>query len=294
MKLDVFRNLFAAFGAAFFLLLAIVLLLAYFSGGRKFSLSDKVAVVRLQGIIIDPTEINEQLREVGERDDVKAVVLRIDSPGGAVGPSQEIYGEVKRLSKSKVVVASMGAVAASGGYYAAVASNKIVANPGTITGSIGVIVEFINAEELLNKLGIKGYVVKSGQFKDTGSPLRGMTDAERKYLQEVVNDVNRQFVRAVASGRNLKVEDVEKIADGRIFTGAQAKELGLVDSLGGLADSIVLSAQLAGLKEKPEVVYFEKKGFGFLRTLVDESIARGLAGMFTGLRIMYLTPNPVM
>ncbi len=293
MKLDVFRNLFAAVGAAFFLLLLIVLLLAHFSGGRKFSNSDKVAVVKLEGVITDPTEIDEQLREVSERDDVKAVVLRINSPGGAVGPSQEIYGEVQKLRKSKVVVASMGAVAASGGYYVAVAANKIVANPGTITGSIGVIVEFVNAEELLGKLGIKGYVVKSGQFKDTGSPLRGMTDAERKYLQALVNDVNGQFVRAVADGRNLKVEDVEKIADGRIFTGAQAKELGLIDSLGGLTDSIDLSAGLAGLKGKPVIIYFEKKGFGWLRTLVDESIARGISNL-TGLRIMYLTANPAM
>ena len=182
-----------------------------------------------------------RLKVLEERDDVKAIVVRIDSPGGAVGPSQEIHGEIKRLREKKKVVASMGTIAASGGYYTAVAADKIVANPGTITGSIGVIVEFFNAEELLQKIGLKGYVVKSGKFKDVGSPLRKMEDEERKLLQAVIDDVNDQFIEAVAEGRNLKPEDVRAIADGRIFTGPRQRK-GPYRRARGLSRAIKLGA----------------------------------------------------
>lgn len=286
------KNLFAAFGAAFFILIILTVCLAWFTGTGKLSSSDKVVVVKLEGIITDPAEVTEELRDLEERRDVKAVVLRIDSPGGAVGPSQEIHSAIKRLRKHKVVVASMGSVAASGGYYAAVAANKIVANPGTITGSIGVIVEFINAEELLTKIGVKGYVVKSGKFKDTGSPLRKMTADEERLLQDMINDVNTQFIKAVAEGRKLKIEDVEKLADGRVFSGAQALDKGLIDSLGDLTDAVDLSAKLAKISGKPEVIYPEKKGFGLLRALIDKNAANELVGMFSGIHVMYLLRAP--
>ncbi|MBI5562653.1 MAG: signal peptide peptidase SppA [Deltaproteobacteria bacterium] len=292
MKGEGIKNILAAFGAAFFIIIIITAAVVWFAGRGKISLADKVVVVKLEGVITDPAEVSEQLRELEDRSDVKAVVVRIDSPGGAVGPSQEIYSAIKRLRKTKVVVASMGAMAASGGYYAAVAANKIVANPGTITGSIGVIVEFMNAEELLGKIGLKGYVVKSGKFKDTGSPLRKMSAEEEELLQAVINDVNSQFVKAVAEGRGLKVEDVDRIADGRIFSGAQALEKGLVDSLGDLTDAVNLGAKLAGIQGKPVVIYPEKKGFGLLRSLVEGNAAREFTELFSGLKVMYMVRLP--
>lgn len=290
MRGETIKNLLAAIGAVFLILFGLSALIIYLTGAGGFG-KDKVAVVKLEGIITDPIDFNTQLRDLGERDDIKAVVVRIDSPGGAVGPSQEINNEIKRLRKTKKVVASMGTLAASGGFYAAVAAEKIVANPGTITGSIGVIVEFMNAEELLAKIGLKGYVVKSGQFKDTGSPLRKMTAEETKLLQDVINDVNSQFIRAVADGRHMKVEDVALIADGRIFSGAQAKEKGLVDRLGDLTDAVNLSAELAGIKGKPYVIYPERKGISVWKAVFGETMAN-FTGLFSGLRIMYLTPNP--
>lgn len=295
MKWETFRNILAAAGAFFTAVIVLAFLISYFTASGRLNSSEKVVVVKLDGVILDPLEFSMELKELEEDAGVKAVVVRIDSPGGAVGPSQEIYNAIKRLRKVKPVVASMGTIAASGGLYAAVAANKIVANPGTLTGSIGVIVEFINAEELLQKIGLKGSVVKSGKFKDTGSPLRQMSEEEKALLQSVIDDVNRQFIKAVADGRGMKIEDVEKIADGRIFTGSQAKENGLVDTLGDLSDSIELGAKLAGIKGKPFVVYPEKKGLKFLEYLSGESIARGISGIISGyggdtpVRIMYLT-----
>ncbi|HAO93537.1 MAG: hypothetical protein A2X93_03720 [Deltaproteobacteria bacterium GWC2_56_8] len=285
------KTLLAAVGAVFVIVLVLSIAIAAFTGGA-FSTSDKVAIVELEGIIIDPSETLRRLKVLEERDDVKAIVVRIDSPGGAVGPSQEIHGEIKRLREKKKVVASMGTIAASGGYYTAVAAERIVANPGTITGSIGVIVEFFNAEELLQKIGLKGYVVKSGKFKDVGSPLRKMEDEERKLLQAVIDDVNDQFIEAVAEGRGLKPEDVRAIADGRIFTGAQAKEKGLIDELGGLSSAIKLSAELAGIEGEPEVIYPERKDFGLLGNILGRASINNLTDLFSGLRVMYMLPKP--
>lgn len=284
------RNILAAVGAVFIIVLVLSVIVGVFASGTISG--DKVAVVELQGVIADPAEINQELKDLGDREDVKAVVVRIDSPGGAVGPSQEIHREITKLKEKKLVVASMGAMAASGGYYAAVATNKIVANPGTITGSIGVIVEFFNAQELLGKLGLKGYVVKSGKYKDVGSPLREMSPEEQELIQAVINDVNAQFIKAVAEGRGISPEAVEKIADGRIFTGAQAKEQGLVDELGSLSDAIALSARLAGIEGEPEVVYTGKPKLSFWKAMFGDASVDSLTELFSGLRLMYLMPNP--
>ncbi len=283
------KNILAALGA--FIVVITALSLALMLTGRGgYPAGDKVAVVEIDGIISDPTDVCRELDGHGENKAVKAVVIRINSPGGAVGPSQEIYGCVMRLKKTKAVVASMGSIAASGGYYAASAANKIVANPGTITGSIGVIVEFVNASELLSKIGLKGYVVKSGRFKDVGSPFRKMEAEETEYLQAVIDGINSQFIKAVAEGRGLKEEDVRAIADGRIFTGEQAKSLGLVDQTGGLSDAIDLGAKLSGIEGRPNVIYPAKR-FGILKALFAESGAAGLTELLSGLRIMYLTPT---
>ncbi len=287
-----FKNFLAVTGAVFLAFIILVLIISFaFRGG--LSHGDKVAVVNIKGIIKDPTEVSLRLSELGERKDVKAVVIRINSPGGAVGPSQEIYRGIKRLGEKKPVVASMGAVAASGGYYAASAARKIVANPGTITGAIGVIIEFVNASELLKKIGLKGYVLKTGRFKDAGSPFRKLDKEDREMIQRVLNDVNSQFIRAVAEGRGLKIKDVKKIADGRIFSGSQALKNGLVDELGDLTDAVELSARLAGIKGRPKVLYPPKKSFGLWQTILGGRLPDRFADLFTGLRIMYLMPNPV-
>src|SRR6266581_1650866 len=197
---------------------------------------DKVAVIRIEGIILDSRETIEELRHYRDNPSVKAIVLRIDSPGGAVVPSQEIFAEVRKTrAEGKIkLVTSMGNVAASGGYYIAAATDRIVANPGTLTGSIGVIMELANVTGLLEKVGVQSVVVKSGKHKDMASPFRTMSAEERELLQSVLDDVHDQFITAVADGRSLKVEQVRPLADGRIFTGRQAKTASLVDELGDL------------------------------------------------------------
>jgi protease-4 len=231
------------------------------SGGKpgRFAFGDKIAVVEIKGVITESSSIIEEIRQYQEDDGVKAIVLRIDSPGGGVGASQEIYREISKVKMKKKVVTSMGSVAASGGYYIACASDRIVANPGTITGSIGVLMEFTNIEELFKKIGIKGVVLKSGEHKDIGSPFREMTPEEKKIMQDVLDNVHQQFIEAVAKGRGLEREKVAQIADGRILTGEQAKQCGLVDEMGNLQDAIDMVAKMVGIEGKPNVLYPKKK-----------------------------------
>lgn len=221
---------------------------------------DGVAIVRVEGPILDSYQTVQELKTFAENPLVKAIVVRIDSPGGGVAPSQEIYNAVKRVRKEKnmAVVASMGTVAASGGYYIAVATDRILANPGTLTGSIGVIMQLANFQELLEKVGVKNVVVKSGKFKDIGSPFRPMQDEDRKLLQSVMNDVHRQFIEVVAEGRSLDLSEVELLADGRVFTGQQAKSILLVDDIGDLHDAIKLAGELGGIEGEPRVMETSK------------------------------------
>ncbi|MEK6691472.1 MAG: signal peptide peptidase SppA [Nitrospirota bacterium] len=222
---------------------------------------DKVALVRIEGVILDSKKAIEQLKRYKEDKSVKAIVIRVDSPGGGVVPSQEIYEEIKKIKEKgeKKVVISMGAMAASGGYYISCPADKIVANPGSITGSIGVIMELANIEGLLEKIGVKSVVVKSGKHKDIGSVLRAMSAEEKEILQRVLDDVHNQFIEAVAKGRGIKEDVVRGIADGRIFTGKQAKELGLIDEIGNLEDTIKIAARISGIKGEPQVVTEERK-----------------------------------
>lgn len=217
---------------------------------------ERIALVRIEGPILDSRSAVDELESYAQDPLVKAIVLRIDSPGGGVAASQEIYNAVKRVreEKQKTVVASMGTVAASGGYYIAVASDRILANPGTLTGSIGVIMQLANFEELMDKIGVKNFVIKSGRYKDVGSPFRMMGEEDRNLLQSVMDDVHRQFIEAVAEGRALDVADVETLADGRVLTGQQAKDVLLVDDLGDLQDAVKLAADMSGLKGSPPVV----------------------------------------
>jgi protease-4 len=252
------------------LIVGFIVLVLFFSrlGGRQpaLVLGDKIGVVEITGPITSSQKIIDQLMAYREDGGVKAIVLRIDSPGGGVGPSQEIYQEVMKTKKRKKVVASLGGVAASGGYYVASGADAIVANPGTLTGSIGVIMQFSNVEGLLKLIGLKTYTFKSGEHKDLGSPFREPTPADEKVLMEVIESVYDQFVEAVAEGRGLDVNAVRKIADGRILSGQQALEHGLVDQLGNLQDAIDLAADMGGIEGKPNVIYPKKKRnlMGFL------------------------------
>ena len=259
------------------LLLVTLFSVLYFIGRQsgksgQFAFGDKIAIIEIRGVIAQSSGIIEEIQQYAEEDEVKAIIFRIDSPGGGVGPSQEIHREILKMKNKskKKVVASMGSVAASGGYYIACASDLIIANPGTITGSIGVLMEFTNIEELFKKIGIKGIVLKSGEHKDIGSPFREMTPDERRIIQTVIDNVHQQFIQAVAEGRKLDRTKVVEIADGRILTGEQAKQLGLVDQMGNLQDAIEVTAKMAGIEGKPTVIY-PKKRFSLLGLLIKET-----------------------
>jgi protease IV len=232
---------------------------------------DRVAIIIVEGVIADARDVIEQLHRYRDLPSVKAVVLRINSPGGAVAPSQEIYQEILKFRQetNKPVVASMGSVAASGGYYIAAAADRIVANPGSLTGSIGVIMQIPNLGGLLQKVGIKATVIKSGENKDLASITRDLTDSERRIIQGVLDDVHGQFIDAVAAGRHMDRARVEPLADGRIFSGRQALGLGLVDELGDLSDAIGRAGTLVGIAGRPKVIQERRRRFSLWELLTD-------------------------
>ena len=242
-------------GVAGLFLLGVSSMLGASGGGGGGLFGAKVAIVELEGLIVDVDDLVRELKAHRENPVVRAVVLRINSPGGVVAPTQELHDALRRVrAAGKPVVASLGAVAASGGYYAAVAADRIYANPGTLTGSIGVIMQLANVEALMKKVGVDYVVVKAGAFKDTPSFARAMTPEERRVLQALLDDVHGQFIGAVAAGRRLDRGQVAGFADGRVFSGMQARALHMVDALGGLEDAIEAAATLAGLPKPPKVI----------------------------------------
>jgi protease-4 len=244
---------------------------------RWKSSSGEIALVHVNGMLMDSRDIVRQLSDYRQDPQVRGIILRIDSPGGAVAPAQEIYSEITKLQADhKTVYASMGTVAASGGYYIACAADYVLANPGTLTGSISAVMAFNNIEELTKKIGIKPYIIKSGKFKDAGSPLRAMTPDEQKLLQDVVNDVHEQFVQAIAKGRDLPLAEINKIADGRIMTGQQALKLKLIDEVGGLEKTIDLLAKKLNVVGRPKVIE-QKEKVPFFDWLLQGSLSSGLA-----------------
>jgi protease-4 len=248
-----------------------------FSTGGK-----KIAVIELLGPIYDSRKIVGQFKHFGEQKSIKAIVFRIDSPGGGVAASQEIYEAVKRVRESdKPIVASMGSVAASGGYYVACGADTIMANPGTTTGSIGVIAEFPNIRELLGKIGVQYEVVKSGRYKDIGSPFHDMTQEEKTRLQSWVDDAYDQFVTVVSEERGLSKKVVLQLADGRVFTGQQALKLGLVDLIGDYETAISLAAELGGISGKPDIVKIQQRRITLFDLIFQraEVVIRGLSGI---------------
>jgi protease-4 len=218
-----------------------------------------IGLVEIKGIVLSARPYVEQIQRFRKISNVKAILIRVDSPGGSVAPSQEIHEAIHRTREEKPVVASLGSVAASGGYYIASAAEKIFANPGTLTGSIGVAMHLRNFRDLMSKIGVDNAVIKSGKYKDAGSPYRSMTPGEERYLQEVSDEIYDQFVEAVSKSRKMKQEEVRGIADGRIFTGKRAQELGLVDAMGGLETAARETGRMVGIPEEPHVVSFRKK-----------------------------------
>jgi protease-4 len=255
----------------FFLLSFAMISLLSGEGGRAES-GTKIAVVPIKGVI--SSDLAErtvrQLDEYGDDPTIKGMVLRIDSPGGGVASSQEIYMTIKRLREDgKLVVASLGSLAASGGYYVACATERIFAHPGTLTGSIGVLVQLANVEELLHRIGISSIAITSGPYKDSSNPTRPLRPEERQAFQTLVDDVYQQFVEAVAQGRDLPTPEVLPIADGRIYTGRQAQELKLIDELGTLQDAVTFAASALGVVGKPKVVEERRERFRWLRSVLE-------------------------
>lgn len=276
-----------------FLVIGLALIMKAISGSISSSsgiaFTNKVGVIPIIGTIEDSTELLKQITTFTKDKSIKAIILRIDSPGGGVGASQEIYREIMRTREVKKVIVSMGGTAASGGYYIAAAGNKIIANPGTITGSIGVIMQYYQYRELAEKIGLKMEVIKSGEYKDIGNPHRELTEKDKAILDAVISDIQRQFVNDVAKGRNLSPEKVREIADGRIFTGAMAKEWGLVDQLGNFEDAVVHAKEDAGIEGEVNLVYPEKKRLSILDLIAGEaaeSISKVIRNS-TGTKIEY-------
>ena len=269
------------FGSA--LLITLFVAVAYvafvFVVDRDVTFGDAVAVVDIHGQIFYNTGKAAEIEGYADNTNIKAVLLHINSPGGGVAASQAIYHAVAKVRAKKPVVVVMGSVAASGGYYVACAADTIVAHEGTITGSIGVIAEFLNTEELLQKVGVDVTIVKSGRYKDIGTPYRGMTEAEKAYVGRLLDGVYNQFLEAVSEGRGMPIASVRRLAEGRLYTGQEALEAGLVDKIGTYQDALELAAEMGGITGKPKVVQWRPK-----RTLLDRitGLGRGQHGHHAG------------
>src|SRR5437667_10271917 len=262
-------------GGAFLLWpIALVAVMLTFSAddATDLTFSDRIQVVDVDGEFAESRAILDQLKRYEDSNSVKAILLNIDSPGGGVAVSQEIYTEIRRLrdKKDKIVVAYLSSTGASGAYYVACAADKIIANPGTIVGSIGVIAEWMNYSDLLEWAKLRSVVLKTGEFKDTGSPTRPLTEREKVYFQGLIDDMYVQFIEAVADGRKLDVQDVRALADGRVFTGRDGRERKLIDEIGNFQDAVELTAKLAGISGKPKLIRATRQRVTLLDVLTGD------------------------
>ncbi len=228
-----------------------------------------IGIVEINGMILSSKQIIKDMKTFREDTAIKAIILRIDSPGGGIGPSQEIYREIIKMKTDKKIIASMGSVAASGGYYIASATDGIIANSGTITGSIGVIMEYANLLEIAKKIGISPVVIKSGEFKDMGSPLRNLEEPEKKLFQELVDELHLQFVTDVANARKMEIQTIRSLADGRVYTGQKAVTLKLIDRIGNLDDAVRWAGELSGIDGELKPVYPREDKMTFFKKLAD-------------------------
>ena len=238
--------------------------------GNLFASRERVGVVEIKGVLADSRTIIKQLDRYSDDSSIKAIVLRINSPGGAVGPAQEILREVEKVRLKKKIVASLGTVAASGGYYIASGADLIMANRGTATGSIGVIMQFTNVQGLTKKIGLDFFDLHAGRYKDVGSPFRPMTPEDKAYLQVLIDNIYQQFLNDVARNRKIPLAKLKVLAEGKVYTGEQAQQIGLVDDFGNLPDAIDKAGALGGIKGKVEATYPEKEGFSILRLLLGQ------------------------
>jgi protease-4 len=253
--------------------------LALLGKGSLFTSQERVGVVEITGLLTDSRTAIKQLDRYRDDDNIKAIVLRINSPGGAVGPAQEILREVEKIRARKKIVASLGTVAASGGYYIASGANLIMANRGTATGSIGVIMQFTNVEALSKKLGLDFFNLKAGRYKDVGSPFRSMSPEDKAYLQGFLDNIYQQFLSDVAHNRKIPLAKMKTLAEGRIYTGEEAKQSGLVDEFGSLTDAIERAGRLGGIKGKVKAVYAKKEGLSLLRLLLGQEAEESLTNL---------------
>src|SRR6266700_4832892 len=266
-------------GGAFFLFVLAVFTLVYVAlhaGGQQAGFrgfGDKIGVVDLEGVILDPNEVVDQLRKFADDDSIKAIVIHVNSPGGGVAASEEIYREVKRVrdEKHKRIVASIETVGASGAYYVSSATNKIYADSGSVVGSIGVISEWVNYGTLLHWAKLKEEILKVGEFKDTGDPTRELTAAERQYMQGLIDNMYVQFVQAVADGRHAKVTDIKSIADGRVWTGEQALSIHLIDPIGDFRTVVLDTAKSVNISGEPVLVHSERDRKSLLDLLFGDA-----------------------
>ncbi|EIM65239.1 signal peptide peptidase SppA [Desulfobacter postgatei] len=237
--------------------------------GAMASSRGNIGVVEVTGPIISSKKIIKDIQGFKDDDTIKAIILRVDSPGGGIGPSQEIYRELLKTRDAKTVIASMGSVAASGGYYIACATQGIVANSGTITGSIGVIMEYANLEQIAKKIGISPVVIKSGEYKDMGSPTRELKESEKQLFQNLVDELHAQFVSDAAAARNMETDAMAKLADGRVYTGQTAMKLKLVDRIGNMDDAVQWAGQMAGIEGELTPVYPKEDKITLFRRLAE-------------------------
>ena len=264
-------------GAGLLMVFSVTVVSLFLAVGRPagtlgFSFSDQIQVVDIEGQLVDARPYLDQLKRYEDSDSVRGILLNVNSPGGDVAVTQELYTEIQRLrqDKDKVVVAYLSSVGASGAYYLACAAESIVANPGTVVGSIGVIAEWMNYGELLDWAKIRNVVFKSGEFKDAPTPTRVLTDEEREYFQGLIDDIYVQFVEAVATGRSLGIEEVRDFADGRVFTGREAQQRKMIDELGNFQDAVDLTARLAGIAGKPQLIQLGRKPVTLLDVLTSD------------------------
>ena len=270
----------------FFILLSFIISLLMIFKEKDFG-KPQIGILQIKGIILDAEEYLMAIKEMAKKKSIKAIVVRIDSPGGSVGASQEIFEELKKTRNLKPVIVSMGSVAASGALYVALGGTKIFASPGTITGSIGVVLEIPNIEKLLKKIGIESETIKSGAYKDTGSIYRPLTPEEKKYLTKKVKLIHDQFIKAISEERKISIEKVKSFADGRIFTGEEAKSLGLVDKMGNFWDAVEEAKKMAKISEAKLVFMPKKKGF--LSKILEEKSSLILESFF--LKPLYIVSN---
>ena len=270
----------------FFILLSFIISLLMIFKEKDFG-KPQIGILQIKGIILDAEEYLMAIKEMAKKKSIKAIVVRIDSPGGSVGASQEIFEELKKTRNLKPVIVSMGSVAASGALYVALGGTKIFASPGTITGSIGVVLEIPNIEKLLKKIGIESETIKSGAYKDTGSIYRPLTPEEKKYLTKKVKLIHDQFIKAISEERKISIEKVKSFADGRIFTGEEAKSLGLVDKMGNFWDAVEEAKKMAKIS-KAKLVFMPKKK-SFLSKILEEKSSLILESFF--LKPWYIVSN---